>query len=57
MAFQVNENTIFLELKQMVYEKTNVNPNRYDLDLVIRIDTQKGGNRHFSVRYPITYER
>ena len=56
-GLQVNERTTFIELKQLVYEKTGVNPNRYDLDLATRIDTQRAGaGRPYFVSFPITDE-
>lgn len=38
--FEVNESITFLKLKHQVYENTDVNPNRYDIELIIQIDTQ-----------------
>ena len=38
-GFEVNENTSFVELKGIVYEKIGVNPNRCDIDLATRINT------------------
>ena len=53
-GFQVDENTTFHELKQRIYEKTAVNPNRYEIELATRIDnSQRAGGPYF-VRYPIT---
>ena len=31
-GFHVDENTTFQELKQLIYEKTSVNPNRYEIE-------------------------
>ena len=41
-GFEVNENTTFQELKQLIYEKTAVNPNRYEIELATRIDNSVG---------------
>ncbi|XP_078172766.1 uncharacterized protein LOC144566590 [Carex rostrata] len=56
-GLQVNERTTFIELKQLVYEKTGVNPDRYELELATRIDTQRAGaGRPYFVSFPITDE-
>ena len=31
-GFEVNENTTFQELRQLIYEKTVVNPSRYEIE-------------------------
>ena len=55
-GFEINENTTFQELKQLIYEKTSVNPNRYEIELATRIDNSPGvGGRPYFVRFPITY--
>ena len=54
-GFEVNENTSFVELKGIVYEKIGVNPNRCDIDLATRINTVSGGRPYYT-RYPITNE-
>src|ERR1017187_1674451 len=54
-GFEINENTTFQELKQLIYEKTAVNPNRYEIELATRIDNSRGvGGRPYFMRYPIT---
>ena len=56
-GFHIDGNTTFQELKQLIYEKTSVNPNRYEIELATRIDnSQRGGvgGRPYYVRYPIT---
>ena len=42
-GFEINENTTFEELKELIYEKTSVNPNRYEIELATRIDNSRGG--------------
>ena len=54
-GFEINENTTFQELKQLIYEKTAVNPNRYEIELATRIDNSRGvGGRPYFVKFPIT---
>src|ERR1035438_8768117 len=54
-GFEVNENTTFQELKQLIYEKTAVNPSRYEIELATRIDNSRGvGGKPYYVRYPLT---
>ena len=52
-GFEVNENTTFQELKQLIYENTAVNPNRYEIELGTRIDNSRGGGRPYFVSFPI----
>ena len=43
-GFEVDESTTFQALKELIYEKTAVNPNRYEIELATRIDnSQRGG--------------
>ena len=55
-GFEINENTTFQELKQLIYEKTAVNPNRYEIELATRIDNSRavGSSRPYYVRFPLT---
>ena len=54
-GFEVNEDTSFQTLKELIYEKTAVNPNKYEIELATRIDNSRGvGGRPYFVRFPIT---